>query len=68
MTVVFMLISAVLFGGLQPGDQWPPEADSAMALAMDTLNLERDQLDFNRHWATKVLLADSTVLRAIHLT
>ncbi|MCD4701680.1 MAG: HEAT repeat domain-containing protein, partial [Candidatus Aegiribacteria sp.] len=35
------------------------------ALAMDTLNLEREQLDFNRHWATGVHLADSTVLRAI---
>ncbi len=60
-----MLISVVLTAGLQPGEQWPPEADSAMALAMDTLNLAREQLDFNRHWATRVHLADSTVLRAI---
>ncbi|MCK5115993.1 MAG: HEAT repeat domain-containing protein [Candidatus Aegiribacteria sp.] len=65
MTVVLMLISTVLASGLQPGDQWPPEADSAMALAMDTLNLTREQLDFDRHWATGVHLADSTVLRAI---
>ncbi len=65
MTVVLTLISAVLFGGFQPGDSWPPEADSAMALAMDTLNLAREQLDFNRHWALGVHLADSTVLRAI---
>lgn len=60
-----MLISAVLFSGLQPGDPWPPSADSAMTLAMDTLNLTREQLDFDRHWATGVHLADSTVLRAI---
>jgi len=65
MTAVIMLVSAGLISGLQPGDPWPSEADTAMALAMDTLNLEREQLDFNRHWATGVHLADSTVLRAI---
>ncbi|MCK4806100.1 MAG: HEAT repeat domain-containing protein [Candidatus Aegiribacteria sp.] len=65
MTIVIMLVSAALTSGLQPGDPWPSEADSAMALAMDTLNLTREQLDFDRHWATGVHLADSTVLRAI---
>ncbi|MEN8207703.1 MAG: HEAT repeat domain-containing protein [Candidatus Fermentibacteria bacterium] len=65
MTVTIMLISTILASGLQPGEQLPPEADSAMALAMDTLNLDREQLDFDRHWITSVYLADSTVLRAI---
>ncbi len=60
-----MIISTLTISGLQPGEPWPSEADSAMKLAMDTLNLTREQLDFDRHWATGVHLADSTVLRAI---
>ncbi len=65
MTIIVLIISTLTISGMQPGDPWPPEADSAMMLAMDTLNLTREQLDFDRHWATGVHLADSTVLRAI---
>ncbi len=60
-----MLVSAVLASGLQPWDPWPPQADSAMLLALDTLYLDREQLDFDRHWVTGIHLADSTVIRAI---
>jgi len=65
MTAVFFMISAVTISGIQPGDPWPAEADSAMILALDTLNLTREQLDFDRNWATEVHLADTTVIRAI---
>jgi len=59
------LILASAAAALQPWDPWPEAADSAMVLALDTLDLVRGQLDFDRHWATGVHLADSTVLRAI---
>ncbi|MCD4775087.1 MAG: HEAT repeat domain-containing protein [Candidatus Aegiribacteria sp.] len=65
MTVILLIFSAVTFSGMQPGEPWPPQADSAMVMALDTLNLSREQLDFDRHWATGVHLADSTVIRAI---
>ncbi len=65
MTAVILMITSLMTGGMQPGDSWPAEADSAMTHAMDTLGLMREQLDFDRHWATGVHLADSTVLRAI---
>lgn len=60
-----MMISSLTVSGMQPGDPWSPELDSALVMALDTLNLSREQLDFDRHWATGVHLADSTVLRAI---
>ena len=59
------ILLAAVISVLQPGDPWPAAADSAMRLALDTLDLVREQLDFDRHWATGVHLADSTVLRAI---
>jgi len=65
MTAVLMMIPAILISGMQPGELWPPEIDSAMALALDTLDMTRNQLDFDRHWATGVHLADPTVIRAI---
>jgi len=66
MNAIFSIIfSAVTISALQPGEPWPSEIDSAMVLALDTLNLSREQLDFDRHWATGVHLADSTVIRAI---
>jgi hypothetical protein len=65
MTVILTIVSLLSISGLQPGDPWPAGADSAMITALDTLELTREQLDFDRHWATGVHLADSTVLRAI---
>ena len=65
MTAVLMMIPVIFISGMQPGEPWPAEIDSAMVLALDTLDMTRDQLDFDRHWATGVHLADSTVIRAI---
>lgn len=58
-------MALILLGGLQPGDPWPPELDRAFSTAVDSISISRDQLDFDRHWATSVHLADSTVIRAI---
>ncbi len=50
---------------LQPWEPMPQAADSALALALDTLDMDRSMMDFDRHWATGVALLDSTVLEAI---
>ena len=65
MTLAILICASAVISGLQPGDPWPEAADSALAEAMDTLDLIPEQLDFNRHWVTGVHLADSTVIRAI---
>jgi hypothetical protein len=60
-----VLISAALLSGLQPGDPWPAVLGPAFSSALDSISISRDQLDFDRHWATSVHLADSTVITAI---
>ena len=60
-----MILSAAPTEGFQPGNGMPAGFDSALAEALDTLNLTPAQLDFDRHWATGVHFADSTVIRAI---
>ncbi|MBN2609244.1 MAG: HEAT repeat domain-containing protein [Candidatus Fermentibacteraceae bacterium] len=64
MTYTGILIAALL-GGLQPGDPWPAALDPAFSSALDSISIARGQLDFDRHWATSVHLADSTVILAI---
>ena len=65
MTLIIIICAGAIVSGLQPGDPWPEVADSALAAALDTLDLIPEQLDFDRHWATSVHLPDSTVIRAI---
>ncbi|MCK4504482.1 MAG: HEAT repeat domain-containing protein [Candidatus Aegiribacteria sp.] len=65
MTLTIIICAGAIISGLQPGDHWPEIADSALAEALDTLDLIPEQLDFDRHWVTSVHLPDSTVLRAI---
>ncbi|MBN1433676.1 HEAT repeat domain-containing protein [Candidatus Fermentibacterales bacterium] len=48
-----------------PSPGLPGPADSLLALALDTLDLVPAQMDFDRHWATGVHLADDTVLLAL---
>jgi len=59
------LVTIITVSALQPWEPLPPEVDSAMTEALDTLGIVREQLDFDRHWATGVHLADPTVIRAI---
>ena len=61
---MLICLTAVL-SGLLPGDEMPSAFDSAMAAALDSIDIEREQLDFDRHWATSVCMLDSTVLEAI---
>ncbi len=65
MTLTIIICAGAVISGLQPGDPWPEVADSALTEALDTLDLIPEQLDFDRHWATRVHLPDSTVIRAI---
>jgi len=51
--------------GLQPGDPWPGDLDAAFQEALDSICIYREQLDFDRHWATSVHMADSSVLMGI---
>ncbi|MBD3279024.1 MAG: hypothetical protein GF388_12050, partial [Candidatus Aegiribacteria sp.] len=59
------LAAMILLAGLQPGRQLPEDFDSAMTAALDSLDINRNQLDFDKHWVTGVALADSTVIDAI---
>ncbi|MBD3369097.1 hypothetical protein GF402_01885 [Candidatus Fermentibacteria bacterium] len=58
-----LLASIVL--ALTPIDDLPVGFDSALSAAVDSMGIEVDQLDFDRHWATGVAMPDSTVLRAL---
>lgn len=60
-----LVAAATLLSGLQPGDPWPEDLDPAFRQALDSVSITREQLDFDRHWATSVHLADSTVIEAI---
>ncbi len=61
-----MLLSLmILVSGLFPTADLPDPADSALQAALDSIGISRDQLDFDRHWATSVSLLDSTVLEGI---
>jgi HEAT repeat protein len=63
---VLMLLSLmVLVSGLFPSADLPYPADSALRVALDSIDISRDQLDFDRHWASSVSLLDSTVLDCI---
>lgn len=64
--MVLQLTAAVfMISSLQPGDPWPGDLDTAFREALDSISITREQLDFDRHWASSVRLADSTVLMGI---
>ena len=65
MTATAVLFTVLTVAGLQPWEPLPAAVDSAMVEALDTLGIVREQMDFDRHWATGVHLADTTVIRAI---
>lgn len=54
--------------GIMPAERLPSPVDSFLELALDTLDLEPCHLDFEKHWATGVHLADDVVLRALRTT
>ena len=59
------MVLALLLSGLQPGEPWPDGLGPALTAALDSAGITREQLDFDRHWATGVHLADPTVIEAI---
>ena len=63
--ILCMVLTASATDGFQPGSGLPLGLDSALTVALDTLDLTVEQLDFDRHWATGVNFADSTVVRAL---
>lgn len=65
MTSIGILTTLFVLGGLQPGDPWPQALDSAFTSALDSIDIVREQLDFDRHWATSVRLANPVVITAI---
>lgn len=48
-----------------PSQELPDPVDSCLVQALDTLELEPAQMDFDRDWASGVLFADSTVVYAL---
>lgn len=65
MTSICVLTTLMTLAGLQPGDPWPETLDSAFTSALDSIDIVREQLDFDRHWATSVRLANPVVITAI---
>ncbi len=60
-----LLTITVLVSGLFPGGELPAPVDSALTASLDSIGISREQLDFDRHWATSVGLLDSTVLAGL---
>jgi len=60
-----LLTITVLVSGLFPGGELPAPVDSALTASLDSIGISREQLDFDRHWATSVGLLDSTVLSGV---
>ena len=60
-----LLTITVLVSGLFPGEELPAPVDSALTASLDSIGISREQLDFDRHWATSVGLLDSTVLSGV---
>ncbi|MFO7949748.1 MAG: HEAT repeat domain-containing protein [Candidatus Fermentibacteraceae bacterium] len=59
------MLTALLIAALAPAPQLPAEVDSALTVCLDSLDITRGQMNFDRHWSRGVALPDSTVLKAL---
>ena len=59
------MTAALIIAALAPAPQLPAGVDSALTVCLDSLDITRGQMNFDRHWSKGVALPDSTALRAL---